>query len=366
VPAVGDRGTQNLTDTHRWVVRVWVLVALFTVATVIRSHYVGIPVRDPGGAYFRNRLAWSVILFAVLTLVDAALRTDRNSWTLTSALATLRSRWHSKRTFLAFSGLLAYYVVYLDYHNLKSWNACNPQHDNKLLRIDSWLFFGHSPAMLLHSLFGQHLAAHVFAVIYESFSVLVPVVVVAMLVFADTTRKSYAFLLSSMWVWILGTIAYYLVPATGPFYSAPQDFANLSQTMVTAKQAHFVAQRADLLHDPAAHGAFSQISAFASLHTGFTCMVVLMMRYYGFRRTSQALTVYLAAVMAATIYLGWHFVVDDVAGIGVAYLAVLFARLMIYPPRGRWTGRFRHSRTESRRRPTGATQPRSAATGAEF
>jgi hypothetical protein len=343
---------------------VWVLVALFTVATAIRSYYVGIPVRDPGGSYFSTRLVWSVIAFATLILVDAAVRTDRSNWTVATALITLRSRWHWRRIIMALGGLLAYYVVYLDYHNLKSWNAFNSQHDSELLRIDSWLFFGHSPAVLLHSLFGQHLAAHVFAGIYESFSVLVPLVVVAMLVFANSSRESYVFLLSSMWVWVLGTIAYYLVPATGPFYSAPRDFAELSRTTVTSKQAHFVAQRLDLLQHPAAHDAFSQISAFASLHTGFTFMVVLMMRYYGFRRASQALTVYLAMVMAATIYLGWHFVVDDVAGLAVGYLAVLFARLMVYPVHGRWMDSAM-GRTQSRRRQAGATHCGGAATTGE-
>jgi membrane-associated phospholipid phosphatase len=52
------------------------------------------------------------------------------------------------------------------------------------------------------------------------------------------------------------------------------------------------------------------------------------------RRVSRALTVYLAGTIIATIYLGWHFAVDDVAGLVLAFLSVRLGRLTIYP-RGR-------------------------------
>jgi hypothetical protein len=41
--------------------------------------------------------------------------------------------------------------------------------------------------------------------------------------------------------------------------------------------------------------------------------------------------------MVATVYFGWHFVVDVPAGVVIAYLAVFLGRLVIYPhgrPRG--------------------------------
>ena len=44
-------------------------------------------------------------------------------------------------------------------------------------RWDRWLFLGHSPAVLLHDLLGQHVAAYVLMVVYESFSTLVIVAV---------------------------------------------------------------------------------------------------------------------------------------------------------------------------------------------
>jgi hypothetical protein len=39
-------------------------------------------------------------------------------------------------------------------------------------------------------------------------------------------------------------------------------------------------------------------------------------------------------VVVATIYFGWHFVVDDVTGVAMAALALFLGRLVVYP-RGR-------------------------------
>jgi membrane-associated phospholipid phosphatase len=46
------------------------------------------------------------------------------------------------------------------------------------------------------------------------------------------------------------------------------------------------------------------------------------------------LAVYLAAVLVSTVYFGWHFVVDDIAGVLLACAAVLLGRFTVYP-RGR-------------------------------
>ena len=318
----------------RWLVRMWVLVAVFATLTVARSYQIGIPVRDPHGGVFWKRVALSLTLFVIFVVVDAGLRTGRDRWTVGNAAAALRRRWTGRRVAMVLSGLLAYHVVYLCYHNLKSWDVFNTVRDDVLLRADRWLFFGHSPASLLHDLLGQHVATYVLLAVYESFSSLVSVSFVAALVFAHRLRDGFVFLVSALWVWILGVGSYYLIPSLGPFNSAPQDFAGLPHTMVTDTQARYMAQRSHLLHHPGASDAFAQVSAFASLHVAFAFLILLMMRYYGFRRATLAMSVYVAGTVIATIYLGWHFVVDDLAGLLLAYLAVLFGRLMVYP-RGR-------------------------------
>lgn len=329
-PAANDATVGHRRD-YRWLIGVWVIAALFAAITVARSQQIGIPIRDPGGSIFRWRIVYSLALLAVFIVVDGAIRAGGGERFVARVREVVGNRWSLPRLTLAITGLVAYYLVYASYHNLKSWNAFNTQHDDALLRADTWLFFGHSPAVLLHDLLGQHLAAYVLAVVYESFGYLVPLSVVGALVFTDRIRDGYVFLAASMWAWVLGTVAYYLIPAIGPFHSAPQDFAGLTHTVVTANQTRYMVERAHLLHDPQASDAFSSIGAFASLHIGFTCTVLLMVHYYGMRRMTKVMSVYLVATAVATIYFGWHFAVDDIAGVVLAVLAVSFGRLMIYP-----------------------------------
>jgi hypothetical protein len=291
-----------------------------------------VPFRDPNGRVFMSRITLSYAILAVLIVLDGIVRTGRRGWTVRRTAQAIAARWTANRLALAVTGLLAYHLVYSFYRNLKSWNAFRTQYDAELVDSDRWLFFGHSPAVLLHDLFGEDVAPHVFRAIYESFSVMVPISFVAALVFAPRIREGYVFLTSAMWVWILGVASYYLIPAIGPFDAVPEEFAGLDPTSVTATQAKYMAERSQLLLDPGAADSFASIGAFASLHTGFTCLVLLMLRYYGFRRIANAMIIYLVAVMVSTIYLGWHYVLDDVAGLFIAWAAVQLGRLTVHPP----------------------------------
>ena len=330
-PPFVSADTGDLREAVRLTASLWAVVVAFVVVTVVRSEQVGIPLRDPDGAMFRRRLAAAVILLVVVAVGDAVVRTALEGWSWRGSMDRLRARWTGHRTVLVGSGLLAYHVVYVSYRNLKSWDSFNPPRDPDLLALEQFLFLGHSPAVLLHDLLGSHEAAVVLAVVYRSFTYLVPLSLVGTLALVPRVREAYVFLCSAVWVWILGVGSYYLVPTLGPFASAPGDFAGLTPTPITATQAEYLAERSHLLAEPGAGDAFASISAFASLHVAFTCMVLLMSRYYRWRRTAVALTVYLAVVMVATIYFGWHFVVDDVAGVLLAFAAVRLGRLTAEP-----------------------------------
>lgn len=324
----------DIEPDHRWLLRVWTVVAAFALVTAAWSVHVGIPVRDPHGSILLRRIALSLGLLAVLAVVDAGARSWRAGLGPRGALTTLRLRWTRRRTLLVLGGLIAYHLVYFCYHNLKSWDVFNHVRDSLLLQWDRWLFLGHSPAVLLHEALGQHVSAYVLMVIYESFSTLVSVSVVASLAFTDRVRDGYVFITSAIYVWILGVGSYYLIPSLGPFHSAPEEFARLPHTMIQETQARYMAQRAYLLAHPQAHDAFAQVSAFASLHVAVTCLLLLMAHYYRLRIATRALAVFLVATMVATVYLGWHFFVDDIAGLAIAVAGVALGRLTMYP-RGR-------------------------------
>jgi membrane-associated phospholipid phosphatase len=142
-------------------------------------------------------------------------------------------------------------------------------------------------------------------------------------------RSAYVFVVSAMWAWIIGVGTYYLIPSLGPFHAAPGEFAGLTRTSIQSTQATYVEQRADLLAHPQAHDAFAQISAFASLHCALSFLIFLMARFYGLRVLSWAAGVFLVGTLLATVYLGWHFAVDDIAGLGLAWVAVQLGKLTV-------------------------------------
>ena len=227
------------------------------------------------------------------------------------------------------ASLVAYQVVYLCYRNLKSWDVFRTPQDDLLQRWDTWLFLGHSPAVLLHDLLGRDFAARLLTDWYESFSALVTIALVAAMAFTPTVRSAFVFVVSAMWAWILGVGSYYLIPSLGPFHIAPDEFAGLTRTSIQRTQSAYVEQRDHVLAHPQAHDAFAQISAFASLHCALTFLVFLMARYYGLRLLSWVAGVFLAGTLVATVYLGWHFAVDDLAGLLLAWLAVQLGKLTV-------------------------------------
>lgn len=300
--------------------RLWVVVLCFLGVALLRSAQVGIPLRDPQGRFLVGRLILTAAIFAGLVLLDGLLRAGRPI-RVRRVLATIGARWTAGRLALACAALLAYHLTYFAYHNLKSWDAFNSPRDRMLWQWDRWLFLGHSPAVLLHDLLGQHVAAWVLMAWYETFPTLVVVAFPAAVVLARRVRDAYVAIAALVWVWILGTASYYAIPSLGPFDYAPEDFAGLPHMMIQDTQARYMAARGYLLAHPQAADAFAQVSAFASLHVGVTAVIAGIAWWHRLRRTTAVLTVFLLGTMVATVYLGWHFVVDDLAGLAIAALA---------------------------------------------
>lgn len=299
--------------------RLWVVVVGFIAVGVARSVQVGIPFRDPRGV-LTSRVALTVAVFLGLVVLDGLIRAGRPR-TVRRLWSTMRERWTVRRVALAWAALLAYHLTYFTYRNLKSWDVLNAPRDTMLTAWDRWLFLGHSPAALLHDLLGQQAAAWVLMAWYQAFGTLVILAFPAAVVLSTRIRDAFVGIAAFVWVWILGTATYYLIPSLGPFWSEPGDFAALPHTVIQDNQARYLAQREHLLAHPQAGDAFAQVSAFASLHVGVTATILGLAWWHRRRRTAIALAVFLAGTMVATVYLGWHFAVDVPAGLAIAALA---------------------------------------------
>ena len=115
--------------------------------------------------------------------------------------------------------------------------------------------------------------------------------------------------------WCLGAVLYYAVPSLGPVYSSPEWFARLPRTPNTSVSEMLLADRIEVLAGPWDTGTVQTIAAFASLHVAVMVTICLMaeqMRLPALIRV--AAWAFLALTCVATVYLGWHFFVDVLAG----------------------------------------------------
>ena len=217
--------------------------------------------------------------------------------------------------------IVAFYVTYLAYRNLKSVVPLlrpGDLFDGQLADFDRTLFFGHDPAVLLHDAVGTGLATHVFSGAYMLFFLFIPGTLAVALVFSRNLSIGLFYATALSLNWLLGAASYFLLPSLGPIYADPGAFSALSGTDAGNLQAILLDQRTEFLRDPAL-GSAQSIGAFASLHVSIFVTAALAAHLLGLRRSVKVVAwILVALTVGATIHLGWHYVVDDVGGIVIA------------------------------------------------
>ena len=106
----------------------------------------------------------------------------------------------------------------------------------------------------------------------------------------------------------------------------PDIVADLPRTGVTALQESLEEARFEVLMNPHGTEAIAGVAGFASLHVSIVFTAALVAHKLGLPRVMRwALWVYFAATVLATIYFGWHYLVDDIAGVALGAAAVAIA-----------------------------------------
>ncbi len=304
------------------------VAAATVVAGVIATGSVGLPLRDPDhvAALYLGLVGLGV---ALLVGLDVWIRTGRRRPTRAELASVRRARWTPARAVAVGGALVGFYATYMAYRNLKSIVPLvrpDVQYDSQLAQVDRDLFFGHDPAALLHTLLGTGVTTHVLSAAYVAFIVFLPLTIGVALVFSTELKLALLFVAAQSINWVLGAASYFLLPSLGPIYWDPAAFAHLPVSEVTHLQAVLLDQRVAFLSDPATATPQS-IAAFASLHISMSFTAALAAQLLGLgRRLRIALWVWLAVTAVGTIYLGWHYVVDDIAGVLMGATALVLAR----------------------------------------
>jgi membrane-associated phospholipid phosphatase len=319
------------------------VAAAMAVATLVVATAYDLPVRDPDGVSVPTWVRLPLIVLAAV-LLDVVAR-----WTLAlrrrerpTAMSALRSvvaeRWDRAQVRFTLSGLLAWYVAYVAFRNLKGYLPFVNDRlwDTELAQLDRVLWLGHDPATVLHEVLGTGWAAWVMSGVYVLWIGLVPAALAVALVWTRRSLAGELYVTAISFNWLLGAAVYYPVPSLGPVYSRPQDFADLSPTFNTRVQEWLLQDRVDVLAGAWDTRAVQTVAAFASLHVAITvttCLVAEVLRLPSWVRVPAWTFAVLTAV--STVYLGWHFFVDVLGGAVVGAVALaLAARTTGHPLRG--------------------------------
>ena len=298
---------------------------------IVCALHLGLPLRDPDGFLGPTyvRLPLIVALMLAADVLPRAVARARSARGLVDQLVLVsRERWPWRRLLPALLGLVAFYATYVSYRNLKHFLPLLRTDivDDELVESDLWLTGGTAPAEYLHDLLGTGATAHVLSWVYLAFLIFVPASIALALVSRNRSREASWYVTALCINWSLGTASYYLLPSKGPVYAQPELFWDLPETGTSSLQHSLLVSRWLVLQDPQGTERIQSIAAFASLHVSiiFTAALIaqLTLRSVAVR---TVLWGFFGLTAISTIYFGWHYVVDDVAGLAIGGIAVLLA-----------------------------------------
>jgi len=302
--------------------------ALMGGLAIIASIKLDKPLSDPEGSFLGPsyiRLPLLLLGALLLDLVPTiAVQAKFRPAVIPGVVATrLRTHWTKERMTLVALGIICFYAVYVSYRNLKSFLPfiVTSQYDRELHLIDRAIFFGHEPAVVLHDIFGTGPTAWVLSYVYLWFLPLVPLALTAWLVWSRNLSYGYWFATSQCIAWTLGTASYYALPTLGPGFEYVALYKDLPHTPTSALMESLAYARANVKYD-FVEGAVQSVAGFASLHCAITLLVALMVQYTLQQRWLKIVFwVNFSLTVVATLYFGWHYVADDVAGVMIALVS---------------------------------------------
>lgn len=181
--------------------------------------------------------------------------------------------------------------------------------DLALYELDLRLF-GFEPAMLLDRIVTPT-TTEWFSFFYFGYFFVLAVHVIPILFLVRRQRLLGEFALGMLVIFCMGHVLYMLVPGYGPYRAMADQFQNPFPGGLWLD---------NVMRTVAAGGAQKDI--FPSLHTGAPTFITLYSYRHRatipFRYTWHLLAFFTLNIIAATMFLRWHYVIDVVAGVLVA------------------------------------------------
>jgi hypothetical protein len=201
------------------------------------------------------------------------------------------------------------------------------KYDALLWKIDSALFLGSSPNVFLLELFSHPLLLRVFDWLYP-FAFMGTVVASLLLIFGwPSNRERIGFLGGNVLLWLGGAWLYFAFPSLGPAYAyfevwdeVREYFPWTQATQNALLENHLLALRMAAGERDLPVSVHMGIGAFPSLHVAFHALFAFWLQRL-VPRLRLLGWVMVGIVFIGSVITGWHYLVDSLAGLGLAWIA---------------------------------------------
>lgn len=197
-----------------------------------------------------------------------------------------------------------------------------PVHVRALPAADRWLFDGRLPTVLLQERLWDPTAPRWYdwaATAQHTLHFVLPVLI-GLVIWLHSRRTYWRYVLSVIVLFFLGFAGYALYPAAPPWMAGMQEVIPPVNRIAVETVAHLPGRVPIGL--AYTHFSYNQVAAMPSLHAALPLLLALVLVRLGGWRALPAL-LYPLAMGFNLVYLGEHYVIDVLAGFGVAVAAYL-------------------------------------------
>ena len=200
--------------------------------------------------------------------------------------------------------------------------------DRQLAESDRGLFAGNDPAELVHALLGTGVLTHVLSAAYVAFILFLPGWLGLALVFSRNLQAALFYTTAQSLNWVFGIASYLLLRRWTHLRHAgrvrePARFGGDAPAGRPARPAGRL-PGGPRDGDAAEHRGLRLAAHLDEPDCGWSAVYLLGLG----TRWKVGLWIWFALTNAATIYFGWHYVLDNVGGVLVCVLALVLARAL--------------------------------------
>ena len=203
--------------------------------------------------------------------------------------------------------------------------------DQQLWNLDRAIFFGYSPNVFLVTIFSAPPVLRVIDWTYANVFFASLNIAAVFFASAPERRLRIAFMNSNVLLWLIGAWLYVALPSLGPAYRFPEVWLPLAplldrtQTFQRLLMTNYNAVVSQLRGVRRPFNILFGVAAFPSLHVAFQMLAFLWMR----RLTSWGgivFGIFAVFIFIGSIVTGWHYLIDGVAGVLLAWMCYTAAR----------------------------------------